>query len=108
MIKINREKLTTAINEVAATDSGKILLASLMMDCQYHTTYVNSSDPQATHFHAAKRGVYGAYRQLIRAEYLKSIEFDYKSGEDNGRDDNTGSGLRSKSRGGKSRNTDNK
>lgn len=86
-MQITKEELVKAINAVAATHEGKLVFASLMYDCHWETTYLASDDPQTTHFHAVKRGVYGALRSNIRDEYLKEIEFNYKMQVKDGRDD---------------------
>jgi hypothetical protein len=85
MIEIDHKKFVTALNEVAATDSGKIMLACLKDSCQWDETYLSSEDPQVTQFYAAKRGIYGALRKLIKIGYLKEIEFNYKRKAEDGR-----------------------
>jgi hypothetical protein len=85
MIKISDKLLKTSINEVAATDSGKILIAALKDACRWDDTYLSSEDPQVTQFFAAQRGIYGALRKLIKIEHLKQIEFNYKREENDDR-----------------------
>jgi hypothetical protein len=86
MIEIDHKAFVTAVNEVAATDSGKILLACLKDSCQWDETYLSSEDPQVTQFYAVKRGVYGGLRKLIKIGYLKEIEFNYKRKVEDGRE----------------------
>lgn len=78
MIEIDDKQFQQALNMVAATDEGRIVLAMLKDSCGWDATYLSSEDPQVTQYFAARRGVYGALRQHIRAEHLKKIEFDYK------------------------------
>jgi len=79
MIEIDEKACKAAFNEVAATDAGKIVLATIMLDCRWNATIVSSEVPQVTQFYAAQRGVYGAIREHVKAEYLKQIEFNYRS-----------------------------
>ena len=84
MIEIDNKKFTEALNEIAATDSGKIILAMLKDSCRWDATYLSSEDPQVTQFYAAQRGIYGAIRQHIKREHLIPIEFNYKRKPDDG------------------------
>ena len=89
MIEIDEKLLSASMNEIAATDAGKIFFSSLKDVCRWDATYLSSEDPQVTQFYAAQRGIYGAIRQLIKIEYLKEIEFNYKrKPHDNGTRDN--------------------
>jgi len=90
MIEIDDEALRRAINEVAATDSGKIVFAAIKEECQWDATYLSSQDLQTTQFFAVKRGVYGGIRQHIKIQHLKEIEFNYKRKTKNGRDVESG------------------
>ena len=87
MIEIDQKAFITALNEVAATDSGKIVLACLKDSCQWDETYLASDNPQITQFYAVKRGIYGGLRKLIKIGYLKEIEFNYKRKIEDGRTD---------------------
>lgn len=78
MIEVDTKKFQEALNEVAATDSGKIVLAMLKDSCRWEATYLSSESPQVTQFYAAQRGIYGALRQHIKREHLIPIEFNYK------------------------------
>jgi len=78
MTEIDDEKFKAALNHIAASDEGQIVLAVLKDSCGWDATYLSSDDPQVTQYFAARRGVYGSIRHLIRPEYLKKIEFDYK------------------------------
>ena len=84
MIEVDTKKFITALNEVAATDSGKIVLAMLKDSCRWDATYLSSEDPQVTQFFAAQRGIYGALRPHIKREHLIPIEFNYKRKKDDG------------------------
>jgi len=77
MQEITKDKYIEALNKVAGSEEGRIVLAALKVSCQWDTTYVASDDPVATHFHSARRGVYGSLRKDVRPEDLKAIEFDY-------------------------------
>jgi len=77
MIEIDDKAFVSALNKVASTDEGKIVLAMLKSVCQWDMTYLASDSAEASHFYAVKRGVYGGIRQHIRPEFLKIIEFDY-------------------------------
>jgi len=87
MIEIDQKAFITALNEVAATDSGKIVLACLKDSCQWDETYLSSDNPQITQFYAVKRGIYGGLRKLIKIQYLKEIEYNYKRKIEDGRTD---------------------
>lgn len=84
MIEIDQNKFVTALNEVAATDAGKIVFAVLKDSCKWDSTYLSTENPQATQFYAAQRGIYGGIRKLIKIEYLKEIEFNFKRKPDDG------------------------
>lgn len=76
MKKITEKNLKEAINQIAATDEGKVLLAAIMHQCNWNTTIV-AADPVQTHYYAAMRGVWGGIRRNIKVEHLKKIEYDY-------------------------------
>lgn len=78
MGKITHSQVKQALNEVAATEEGRIVLAALKDRCHWDNIMVASGDPQATHFYAAMRGVYAGIRQNIKPDLLKKIEFDYE------------------------------
>ena len=94
MIEIDEVKFTEALNQVAATDAGKVVLAMLKESCKWDITLVAHDEPQVAQFYAAQRGVYGGLRQRIRIQYLKEIEFNYK-GKTNDRSDNRSNNTRS-------------
>lgn len=75
-LKISEETARQAINRVASTDDGKILLYMLQEECGFMRNLMSSEDPHKTQVFAAKRGVYAKFRQYIRPEHLKSIEYD--------------------------------
>ena len=78
MIEIDDKKFHDALNQIAASEEGRVVLAVLKDSCGWDATYLSSEDPQVTQYFAARRGVYGSIRQHIRPEHLKKIEFDYK------------------------------
>lgn len=78
MIEYTDEALKAVINEIAATDNGKIFFAALKEHCKWEHTYTSTENPQATQYYAALRGVYGGIRSHIKPEYLIPIEFNYK------------------------------
>ena len=78
MIEIDQKAFIAALNEVAASDNGKIVLAMLKDSCQWDATYLSSEDANVTQFYAVKRGIYGGIRQHINREHLIPIEFNYK------------------------------
>ena len=86
-MEIDKKRLEEAINQVASTEEGKILLAAIKQECGWESV-IFDSDPAKMHFHAGKRAVYVALRTFIRNEYLKEVEFNYtiKQVKD-GRDD---------------------
>lgn len=77
-MEIDDKAIKLAINEVAATEAGKVLLVYLKDFCKWDYTYLSSESPQVTQYHAAVRGVYNNLRNLIDDRYLKIIEFDIK------------------------------
>jgi len=68
--------LKSALNELAATENGQIVLAWLKIRCNWDMTLM-SDKLEMTQHHASIRSVYGALRGLIEPRHLKSIEFDY-------------------------------
>lgn len=97
MIKVNEQAFKEAINRVAASDDGRIVLAAIKHICKWDETFVASGDPVQTHYFAAMRGLYGGLRKHIRKEHLKEIEFEYQltkeGGDDNGTDSTDGNGT---------------
>ncbi len=77
MIEISKKTYVEALNRLASTDDGKIVLAAIMESVGWNNTTLSSDDPIKTQFFAVKRGVYGAIRSDIKAEHLKKIEFNY-------------------------------
>jgi hypothetical protein len=78
MIEIDDKAFRDALNHIAALPEGQIVLAILKESCGWDDTILSSDNPQTTQYFAARRGVYGSLRKLIRTEHLKKIEFDYK------------------------------
>ena len=77
-IELDSEKVKAAINEVAASEAGKVLFAHLKEHCRWDYTYLSSEDPNITQYYAAIRGVYNHMRSFIDDKYLKEIEFNYR------------------------------
>ena len=78
MIEVDEKAFITALNEVAATDSGKIVFACLKEYCRYDGDLVAENSPENTYANATLRRAYIFLRSRIRTEYLKKIEYDYK------------------------------
>lgn len=78
MIEVSNKTYLEALNRVAASDDGKIVLSYLMRASGWDSTMVSTEEPKVTQYYAARRGLYGFIRKDIRDEYLKSIEFDYQ------------------------------
>lgn len=83
MHKIQHKTFKEALNRVAATDDGKIVLAMIKDSCQWDMTLLDTSDPVRTLCYAVKRGLYGGLRKHINREHLKSIEYDYAIEKEN-------------------------
>ncbi len=77
MKEYDDKQFIAALNAVAATDDGKLVLAEIKNSCHWDQTYLASDNPEVSHFHAVKRGIYGGIRQLIKVKYLKEIEFNF-------------------------------
>jgi hypothetical protein len=78
MTEYDDELFKAALNNIAASPEGQLVLAVLKESCGWDQVYLSSDNPQVTQYYAARRGVYGSIRQLIRPEHLKKIEFDYR------------------------------
>lgn len=78
MHKIKHKTFKEALNRVAASDDGKIVLAMIKDDCQWDMTVLDTTDPVRSMCYAVKRGLYGGLRKHINREHLKSIEYDYE------------------------------
>ncbi len=78
MIEITEKKYKEALNRLAKSDDGKIVLAVLKDICHWDMTYLDTESEIKNIHHATKRGVYGTIRRNIKPESLKIIEFDYK------------------------------
>jgi hypothetical protein len=78
MKQVDEKEFIRALNALASTEDGQIVLAMLKDSCGWDKTYMASDDPVVSHYYAVKRGVYGGLRERIRVEFLKKIEFDYQ------------------------------
>lgn len=94
MKQIDDKEFIRALNAIASTEDGQIVLAILKDSCQWDKTYLASDNPTISHYYAVKRGVYGGLRERIRPEYLKKIEFEYKRKVENKDDRASGSSAR--------------
>lgn len=77
MKEISAEQFTAAINRVAATEDGKIVLACLKMYVNFDGD-ITASDAQGTYANSVLRRAYLYLRAAIKPEYLKEIEFNYR------------------------------
>lgn len=77
MKSITDKNLNDAINHVAATEEGRLVLAYIKDWCGYGK---DKTRPRLedTFANAAVERVYINLRRMIRAEHLKKIEFDYQ------------------------------
>jgi len=73
--QVSKTEASQAINRVASTEDGKILLAYLCAQCGFFNNLMDPSDPNKTQVLAAKRGVYGAVRQAINPQHLLQAEY---------------------------------
>lgn len=78
MIEVDEKAFVTALNEVAATDSGKVILACLKEYCRFDGDILAEGSTENTYANATLRRAYLYFRNRIRPEFLKRIEFDYK------------------------------
>lgn len=78
MKQIDEKEFIRALNAVAATDDGQIVLAMLKDACGWEKTYIASDNPTISHYYAVKRGIYGGLRERINPQLLKVIEFEYQ------------------------------
>jgi len=76
-VEIDEKAFVAALNEVAATDSGKIILACLKEYCRFDGDILSENSPDNTYANATLRRAYLYFRNRIRPEFLKKIEFDY-------------------------------
>ncbi len=76
MIKISDKEIIEALNRVAKTDDGKVMLAWLKHTCNWDMTLM-SNEPYMTAHYASIRAIWGRIRQSIHNEELKQIEHDY-------------------------------
>ena len=78
MNKITRKTYLEALNRVANSDDGKIVIAAIKDRCKWDAVYLASDDPVKTHTYAAVRGIYADLRKDINKKHKVSIEFDYE------------------------------
>jgi len=81
-----RDKMVTAMSQVAATDAGKKILNFLFIDTGFTlpSTVVTKSgkvDVDGTFHNNARRDVYLRLRQFMTPEVIKAVELDFKREE---------------------------
>lgn len=77
MIEIDDKGFNESINRVAASDDGKILLATIAEWCGFGRVKIGP-DLESTYANANVERLYLMLRERIKPEHLKKIEFDYK------------------------------
>ena len=80
--QISKTEVFEAINRVASTDDGQILLAWLCHECGFQRNIMSMECPNTTQVYAAKRGVYASLRKSIRPEHLLKAEYKIQIVED--------------------------
>lgn len=107
MQNISLEQFKKALNYIASTEEGQIVLAAIKETCHWDTIVLDSENPAVSHYYAVRRGLYAGLRKHINVEHLKKIEFHYQlkaeqlnDGTTNERNsgDRSGSGIRSYNR----------
>lgn len=78
MIEVDEQAFIKALNEVAASDSGRVVLSCLKEYCRYDGDIVVENSTENTYANAVLRRAYIYLRSRIRPEHLKKIEYDYK------------------------------
>ncbi len=78
MIEVDEKTFVTALNEVAATDNGRIILSCLKEYCRFDGDIIAENSMENTYANATLRRAYLYLRNRIRPEHLKRIEYDYK------------------------------
>jgi len=78
VIEIDEDAFVKALNHVAATDEGKVILACLKEYCRFDGDIIAENSMENTYANATLRRAYLYFRSRIRSEHLKKIEYDYK------------------------------
>ncbi len=78
MIKVTEQTYKEALNRLANTDDGKIVLAGLANNCFFNRDAFVQGDKDATYTKAAIQRVYLTLRKYIDVDKLKKIEYDYE------------------------------
>ena len=84
MIEIDEKRARQAVNAVAKTKDGQIVLFLLMEYCSFNKDIV-AVKPEDTHANAALGRAYLHLRNLTEDKHLKKIEFDYRKAKPNER-----------------------
>lgn len=82
MKQFNRSEIKHAINRVASTEDGQILLAVLAAECGFFSNKMSMDNPNKTQVLAAQRGVYAKIRNNIRPDLLRKAEYGIEIIED--------------------------
>jgi hypothetical protein len=80
MIIVTEESFREAINRVAATTDGQIVLACLCEYSGFNKDIAVNDSIEQTYANAVLRRAYLYLRGFIRNEYLIDIEFGYRRG----------------------------
>jgi hypothetical protein len=78
MIEIDEKAFTDALNHVASTAEGKIILACLKEYCRFDGDILVENSTENTYANATLRRAYLYFRKRLKPEYLKTIEYDYR------------------------------
>lgn len=74
MLRVSVKEAGQAVNRVASTEDGKILLYMLQRDCGFMRNLMSMDDPNQTQVFAAKRGVWAHFRNYIDKKHRVDIE----------------------------------
>lgn len=78
MIEVDEKAFISALNHVASTAEGKVVISCLKEYCRFDGDMVVENSPENTYANATLRRAYLYLRKRINPEYLKVIEYDYK------------------------------
>lgn len=75
MNKISKKTYVEALNRVAASDDGQVVLAVIRETCGYDSLVI---DANFSHISNAKKYIYHLLRRDIKPQHLKEIEYGYE------------------------------
>jgi len=78
VLEVTEEIFVSALNRMAATKDGQIVLSCLKEYTRFDNDIVVEGKPEDTYANATLRRAYIWLRKRIKPEHLKSIEYDYK------------------------------